>query len=180
MFAFCAMRAAAACPPLTEANVFVSLHGSFQAGDPLTLKVAPFGYDLGCGPHVFLWTFSDATATTGREVTRILMHPVDVTVDVRNEVSTVRLSKSIPIITDHEPWPMIVERRSPSSFRFSTAWSGNVSWDFGDGTFATGHFVEHQYGPTPRTYRVTIRSSSGARYSQDVRVLGPRRRAARH
>jgi hypothetical protein len=179
MFALCAVPAAAECPPLTKANVFIAMSGSFQVGDPLTLAVHSFAYDLACGPHEYRWTFSDAYVATGREVTRVLMHPLDVTVEVRNPISSVLLSTSIRTI-GHEPWPMIVQRRSRNAFRFSTAWSGDVTWDFGDGNTATGRMVEHEYAAAPRTYRVTIRSSGGARHSQDVNVVGTRRRAARH
>ena len=179
MFALCASRAAAVCPPLMDANVFITAAGSFHVGDPLTLRVDSFAYDLDCGPHAYRWTFSDAYFVTGREITRILTHPIDVVVDVSNAVSEVRLRKSVQPIGGYEPWPMIVERRSPRSFRFWTAWD-DVTWDFGDGITATGRVVEHQYAITPRTYRVTVRSSGGARYTQEVRVRATRRRSARH
>src|SRR5688500_5043312 len=85
MFALCAVRAVAACPPLTEANVFIAVSGFLQIGDPFTLRVRSFGYDLECGPHEYRWTFSDAYLATGREVTRVLTarDPLEVAVEVR-------------------------------------------------------------------------------------------------
>ena len=190
LLALAVVDARAACPQLSEAKVFISFSGSDSAcsrfhpyctvGDVVTLTVQPFTYDLACGAHTFRWTFSDGFTATGREIARVVTtpYPWELVVDVTNESSTVRLHATIQ--TYIERWPMIIDRRSPNSFRFSTAWSGEVHWDFGDGTSATGQTVEHRYDETPRTYIVTVRSLSNGAFSQRVQVLPTRRRSARH
>jgi PKD repeat protein len=192
VLALVAGDARAVCPQLSEAKVFISFSGSESAcsqfhpyctiGDVVTLRVQPFLYDLACGAHTFNWTFSDGFTATGREITRVVTtpHPWELVVDVTNERGSVRLRTAIQTNLIIEHWPMIIERRSPNAFRFSTTWSGNVIWDFGDGTSATGQLVEHRYARTPRTYIVTVRSASGTAFSQQVRVLATRYRSARH
>jgi hypothetical protein len=192
LFALAVGDARAVCPSLSESQVFISFSGSESAcsrfhpfcaiGDVVTLTVQPFLYDLNCGAHTFRWTFSDGFTATGREITRVVAtpYPWERVVDVANERSSVRLHTTIQTNIIIEHWPMIINRLSTNAFRFSTAWKGDVSWDFGDGTSAIGPVVEHGYDVTPRTYTVTVRSAGAGTFSQQVRVLAARHRSARH
>ena len=159
------------------------MHPYCTQGDAVTFRVQPFRYDFRCGPHSFAWSFSDGFTftSTGPSITRVITspHPWDVTVVVTNGRDSVRLSQHIVTNVIIERWPMIVDHLSRRTFRFMTTWTGDITWDFGDGTTATGREVVHEFGNAPRTYTVTVRSGA-ASYEQPIHVPGDRRRAARH
>lgn len=195
LFAIAASNARATsdvpCHPPRAATMFIAFSGSESAcsrtypyctrGDVVTFKVESFGYDFRCHPHSFAWSFSDGFTATGREVRRVITspHPLDVAVVVATPLGSVRLTQRVEIDVIIEHWPMIVERLSRTRYRFTTSWPGDITWDFGDGTTATGPGVVHEYGDLPRTYIVTVRNGVLV-HEQPLHVPGQRRRAARH
>jgi PKD domain len=178
------------CPVPTQSNTVILFSGSESAcsnthpyclvGDAVTFRVRFFAFQVNCAPTI-QWTFSDGHTATGPEVTRVITasHPLDVSAQVSNHRGSAHVHAHVQMDDIVERWPMIVERLARTVFRFSTTWSANATWDFGDGRTATGRVIEHRYRSEPRSYTVTI-TDGGVTHRQTVQVVGERRRAARH
>jgi hypothetical protein len=189
-------RAQASCPELTEAHVYLSFSGAVSgcsrahpycvSGETVTFKVLSFGVSSGCSASwSYQWSFDGGATIGGQEVVRPITGTTHVAVNVRAGERDVQLAESIYVIV-YDRWPMIVERlvlagrTLPNAFRFSTMWPGDIVWDFGDGTLATGTVAEHHYEDAPGQYTVTVRSSTEGTISRQIRVLAVRRCSARH
>lgn len=191
------------CPPMTNANLFVSwsdtyescsqLGGACSPGVPVTFEVRPFAYSFDCAPHTFTWDFGDGNVAFGRKVVHGFVtsgiHEVKVRVQRSDALVTLneRVEVGHPYLTPLELFadPHMVDFVPvPQTFRFTVfpAIDSEWEWNFGDGTAARGaETVRVHTFARPGKYIVRLRNVPTGRELTTIVTVNPspRRRPSR-
>jgi len=161
-------------PPSLTANFNFS-PSTPEAGQQITFSAFASG---GSSPYTFNWNFGDGTTGTGSSATHAYPSAGTFTVpltakDSSSPQQTVTAQKSVTVSSPHAPLAANFSY-SPSSpnlaqtVSFSDSTSGGTqpysyTWNFGDGSTATGSTVDHAYS-TAGTFTVvlTVKDSSSS------------------
>ena len=154
-------------PPPTLTVSFTYSPSSPQVGQSISFTGSASG---GASPYTYSWTFGDGSTGTGASVTHAYSSAgtYTVTLTVKDSGSPQQAASSVQSIAVSSASPPLSASftYSPSNptilspVTFSGSATGGTqpytfSWDFGDGTTATGQSASHSY-LLPGTYTVTL------------------------
>jgi hypothetical protein len=141
----------------------------------VTLNAIPLGGD---GPYTVLWTFGNGTTAAGSTTYSTFSQPGTYAVSVNvTDVLGRSFVSTVPVTVDAVPAPVAP---MPITIQATAAYDGpngcgvasakvlfsaqagggtapySYSWNFGDGSFAAGPFVNHTFTRSPNPLRVSV------------------------
>ncbi len=146
---------------------------AIRAGQKARLSAQPVLGDI----KSWTWIFPDGTKTTGRQITHTFGKPgsCEVTLDFSTDEHSAQLKEIVmvspPIEARITPLtgPVMAGRPVQFAGARSIGEIKDYSWDFGDGSTATGQSAEHTFAK-PGIYKVTL-TVTGGQYTDECLAL---------
>ena len=174
--------------------------GSCASSEAIAFTLATLGYNLGCAPHTFLWTFGDGATSAQQNATHAYAAAgnYDISLKItRSDNATVTLQRTVrvaptgcPAIVPGQNLYVVFEGQksgctsnggdcqedeeiafAPDGFDFSCG-AHTFLWIFGDGTTSNIRVLTHAF-KDPGTYNVTLKvmnSQQTVEITKEVKV----------